>query len=147
MKAHTICSLLMAVSTALAVPAKRAEEAVTISGLWASETSETADVQFILVDANYDDTTDASLSWERPGPPVTDSRTEDGNYWVDFPGGVSNITSFTLAITRVKGPEIVEVTVNANETGSLWTCQTSIGSMVTTECRYSGNITVYPTSS
>lgn len=66
MKTTAICSLLLAASTALAVPAKRAEEAVTISGLWASETSETADVQFILVDPNYNDTTGANLSWYAP---------------------------------------------------------------------------------
>ncbi|PYI07417.1 hypothetical protein BO78DRAFT_341534 [Aspergillus sclerotiicarbonarius CBS 121057] len=147
MKATTICSLLMAASTVLAVPAKRDREPVTISGLWASETNETAAVQFILVDPNYNDTTGADVSWERPGPPVTDSTTEDGNYWVDFPGGVSNITSFILAITRIRGPEVIEVSVDTEAAGTSWSCHTSIGSLVTTECRYTNNITVYALSS
>lgn len=84
------------------------------------------------------------MARERPGPPVTDSRTEDGNYWVDFPGGVTNISAFTLAITRTDGPEVIEVTVNANATGSPWSCITVTGTVVTTECHYSGNITVFP---
>ncbi|PWY65010.1 hypothetical protein BO94DRAFT_540905 [Aspergillus sclerotioniger CBS 115572] len=84
------------------------------------------------------------MARERPGPPVTDSRTEDGNYWVVFPGGVTNISTFTLAITRTNGPEVIEVTVNATATGSLWSCVTETGTVVTTECHYSGKISAFP---
>lgn len=164
MKATTICSLLFAASTALAVPTKRAGEDVTISGLYASQTAETGFVTFILVDPNYNDTTGANIAWysslspplysmiiltdmarDIPGQPLTDSRTVDGNYFVHFPGGVNDISVFNLDVVRVKGPEEFSITLNDNGNGAApgtkWLCVTATGSEVSKKCHYNGNIT------
>jgi hypothetical protein len=62
MKATTICSLL-AVGSAIAAPAKRTEQAITISGLTASQTDQQGYITFTLKDPNYDDSTGANVIW------------------------------------------------------------------------------------
>ncbi|KAF5865256.1 hypothetical protein ETB97_004839 [Aspergillus alliaceus] len=150
MKATTICTILLATGTALAVPTKRAEKAVTISGLYASQTDKSGFVSFILDDPNYDEETGANVSWDRPGNPLTDSRTSDGAYFIHFPGGVNDISVFTMQLERVKGPESFSVSINDNGNGSApgtkWKCVTAVGSVVSKKCHYDGNVTVVPSA-
>lgn len=63
MKAATIFSLCLAATGALAVPTKRAGQAVTITGLKATYSDQQGSVQFSLWDPNYSDSTSASLTW------------------------------------------------------------------------------------
>ena len=63
MKATTICSFLLAAGTALAMPAKRAEKAITISDLFASQTDQQGYLTFKLNDPNYNDVTGANVIW------------------------------------------------------------------------------------
>ena len=62
MKTTAICSFLAA-GTALAMPATRAEKAITISGLFASQTDQNGYVTFNLNDPNYNDVTGANVIW------------------------------------------------------------------------------------
>jgi hypothetical protein len=63
MKATTICSLLLAVGSAIAAQARRTEQAITISGLTASQTNQQGLITFTLKDPNYDDSTGANVIW------------------------------------------------------------------------------------
>ncbi|KAF7157640.1 hypothetical protein CNMCM5623_002014 [Aspergillus felis] len=153
MKATTICSLLLAVGSAIAAPAKRTEQALTISGLTASQTSQQGYITFTLKDPNYDDSTGANVIWDRPGSPVAGARTSDGAYYVKFPGGVKDIAVFTLEVQRVKGTETVSVTLNDNGNGSApgtkWSCTSTNDSVagIIEKCTYDGDITLTPFNS
>ncbi|KAE8383442.1 hypothetical protein BDV26DRAFT_251749 [Aspergillus bertholletiae] len=148
MKATTIGSFLLAASIAAAMPAKRTEQALTISGLYASQTDEKGFISFNLDDPNYNDTTGANVEWDRPGFPLTDSRTSDGNYFVQFPGGVSDISVFIFQLQRVKGNEKVTFTLNDNGSGhapgTKWLCVTATGTETTKKCRYNGDLILTP---
>ncbi|KAJ5226266.1 hypothetical protein N7468_007491 [Penicillium chermesinum] len=151
MKTAEFIPLLLVAGSAVAAPSSKVSEAVTISGLSADQTNTTGWIEFILDDPNYQDVTGANIQWSIPGQPLADSRTEDGNYYVEFPGGVNDIGVFDLVITRVKGPEQISYTLNDNKNGgapgSKWECITSVGSVTTEKCYYHGNITVVPSTS
>ncbi|GIK05480.1 hypothetical protein Aspvir_009592 [Aspergillus viridinutans] len=150
MKATAICSLLLAVGSAIAAPAKRTEQAITISGLSAFQTNQQGYITFTLKDPNYDDSTGANVIWRRPGSPVAGARTSDGAYYVNFPGGVNDIAVFTLGVQRVKGTEAVSVTLNDNGNGSApgtkWSCTSTNDSVegILEKCTYDGDITLTP---
>ncbi|RHZ66776.1 uncharacterized protein CDV56_109359 [Aspergillus thermomutatus] len=150
MKATTICSLLLAAGSAIAAPAKRTEQAITISGLTASQTDQQGYITFSLKDPNYDDSTGANVIWHRPGSPIAGARTSDGSYYVNFPGGVNDIAVFTLEVQRVKGTETVSVTLNDNGNGSApgtkWSCTSTKDTVEGTveKCTYDGDITLTP---
>lgn len=63
MKTTTIYSILLVTGTALAVPARRGYEVVTISGLRASQTDQMGYVTFKLNDPNYHDETVGNVIW------------------------------------------------------------------------------------
>jgi hypothetical protein len=65
MKATTICSLLLAVGSAIAAQAKRTEQAITISGPTASQTNQQGFTTFTLKDPNYDDSTGANVKQKK----------------------------------------------------------------------------------
>lgn len=167
MKAANICSFLLAVGSAIAAPSKRTQQAITVSGLGASQTGEQGYITFNLKDPNYDDSTSANVIWyihrpssfntcsnrhgrHRPGSPVAGTRTNDGAYYVNFPGGVNDIAVFTLEVQRVKGTETVSVTLNDNGNGSApgtkWSCTSTNDSVegIVEECAYDGDITLTP---
>ncbi|EAW16769.1 uncharacterized protein NFIA_001160 [Aspergillus fischeri NRRL 181] len=153
MKVSTICSLLLAAGSTIAAPAKRTEQAISISGLSASQTDQQGYIAFTLKDPNYDDSTGANVIWHRPGSPVSGARTSDGAYYVNFPGGVNDIAVFTLEVQRVKSTETVSVTLNGNGNGSAsgtkWSCTSandSVGGPVE-KCAYDGDITLTPFNS
>ncbi|KAF4156654.1 hypothetical protein CNMCM8927_007749 [Aspergillus lentulus] len=135
MKAANICSLLLAVGSAIAAPSKRTQQAITISGLSASQTGH------------------ANVIWHRPGSPVAGTRTNDGAYYVNFPGGVNDIAVFTLEVQRVKGTETVSVTLNDNGNGSApgtkWSCTSTNDSVdgIVEESAYDGDVTLTPFNS
>ncbi|KAE8381145.1 hypothetical protein BDV26DRAFT_289643 [Aspergillus bertholletiae] len=143
MKTTAICSMLLAASTVLAMPAQQAEKAITISGLFASQTAQNGYVSFTLNDPNYNDVTGANVIWDRPGSPIAGARTSDSNYYVQFPGGVNDISVFTLQLQRVNGAETVSFTLNDNGSGhapgTKWLCTTETASK---KCHYDGDITL-----
>ncbi|RHZ70190.1 hypothetical protein CDV55_106679 [Aspergillus turcosus] len=156
MKATTICSLLLAAGSAIAAPAKRTEQAITISGLTASQTDQQGYITFTLKDPNYDDSTGANVIWNRPGSPGAGAYTiytSDRAYYVNFPGGVNDIAVFTLEVQRVKGSETVSVTLNDNGNGSApgtkWSCTSTDDTVEGTveKCTYDGDITLTPFNS
>jgi hypothetical protein len=63
MKATTIYSLLLAAGSAIAAPAKRTEQPITISSLSAFQTDQQGYITFTLNDPNYDDSTGANVTW------------------------------------------------------------------------------------
>lgn len=64
MKATTIGTLLLAAGTALAVPGKRAQKAVAISGFSASQNDQQGFVTFSFSDPNYNKAPiDANVLW------------------------------------------------------------------------------------
>ncbi|EAL86337.1 uncharacterized protein AFUA_3G00550 [Aspergillus fumigatus Af293] len=150
MKVSTIFSVVLAAGSAIAVPGKRAGQAITISDLKASQVDQQGYITFALKDPNYDDSTGANVIWHRPGNPVSGTRTSDGAYYVNFPGGVNDIAVFTLEVQRVKGTETVSVTLNDNGNGSApgskWSCTSTSGSVMGTvkKCAYDGDITLTP---
>ncbi|KAJ5584777.1 uncharacterized protein N7459_004577 [Penicillium hispanicum] len=151
MKTAAVFSVLLAATTSLAAPAKRADQPVTISGLWASLGKEHGSVQLSLEDPNFNDSTSATIDWNRPGVPPTDSRTADGNYYVHFPDAGTDITDLSrlsIQLERVKGPESISFTVYNEANDSKWTCYGVNGTDVTQECRFIGEgFSVPPTSS
>ncbi|KAE8419597.1 hypothetical protein BDV36DRAFT_251281 [Aspergillus pseudocaelatus] len=146
MKATTICSFLLAAGTALAMPAKRAEKAITISGLFASQIDQQGYITFKLNDPNFNDVTGANVIWDRPGSPVEGARTSDAAYYVQFPGGVNDISVFTLQLQRVNGTEKVSFTLNDNGSGhapgTKWLCNTETKTQTVKQCHYDGDITL-----
>lgn len=165
MKTTTVYSILLAAGTALAVPATRGAEVVTISGLRASQTEQTGYVTFHLNDPNYQVETLANVIWyaslssphvrrltkmarDRPGNPQENSRTNDEAYHVHFPGGVKDISAFDLQLERVNGTEKFSVCINDNRNGqdTKWICGTASGVEMSKKCHYDGDITVTPSS-
>ncbi|GAB1199627.1 hypothetical protein APSETT444_008984 [Aspergillus pseudonomiae] len=145
MKTTAICSFLAA-GTALAMPATRAEKAITISGLFASQTDQNGYVTFNLNDPNYNDVTGANVIWDRPGNPIAGARTSDAAYYVQFPGGVNDISVFILQLQRVNSTETVSFTLNDNGSGhapgTKWLCNTETGTVTSKKCHYDGVITL-----
>ncbi|KAB8275945.1 hypothetical protein F9C07_2281384 [Aspergillus flavus] len=147
MKATTICSFLLATGTALAMPAKRAEQTITISELFASQTDQNGYVTFKLDDPNYNDVTGANVIWRRPGNPIEGARTSDAAYYVQFPGGVNDISVFILQLQRVNSTEKVSFTLNDNGSGhapgTKWHCNsTESGTQTVKKCNYDGVISL-----
>ncbi|GMG02118.1 unnamed protein product [Aspergillus oryzae var. brunneus] len=134
MKATTICSFLLATGTALAMPAKRAKQTITISELFASQTDQNGYVTFKLDDPNYNDVTGANVIC-------------DAAYYVQFPGGVNDISVFILQLQRVNSTEKVSFTLNDNGSGhapgTKWHCNsTESGTQTVKKCNYDGVISL-----
>ncbi|KAL4781255.1 hypothetical protein BJX76DRAFT_335953 [Aspergillus varians] len=151
MKTATILSILLATGSSLAMPAKRAGQAATISDLFASQTSQNGYVTFAFNDPNKNDNTGANVVWDRPGKPRNDSRTADAAYYVRFPGGVTDISLFNLLIERVDGSEQFSIAIsdngNGGAPGTKWSCDGESGVDESKHCHYNGTISLTPASS
>ncbi|CAI7587854.1 unnamed protein product [Penicillium manginii] len=145
MKAAIISSLYLAATGALAVPTKRAGQAVTITGLKATYSDQQGSVQFSLWDPNYSDSTSASLNWDRPGQPPAESWSADHNYVVKFPNGVNyeQPTWLSFVIKRTGGVEEIDVALGSNADASQWGCHKEEGTQV---CIFTGDLIVTPYS-
>lgn len=74
MKVSNIYSVVLAAGSAIAVPGKRAGQAITISDLKASQVDQQGYITFALKDPNYDDSTGANVIWYIyvPSGPIRD---------------------------------------------------------------------------
>ncbi|KAE8416684.1 hypothetical protein BDV36DRAFT_199205 [Aspergillus pseudocaelatus] len=147
MKATTIGTLLLAAGTALAVPGKRAQKDVAISGFSASQNDQQGFVTFSFSDPNYNKAPiDANVLWQRPGNPPSNARTSDGAYLVQFPDGVDDISTFTLQVQRENSTAKVSLTVDDAAKDTNWNCSNVNGTENGKKCHYNGNIVFTPPS-
>ncbi|KAJ5116858.1 hypothetical protein N7456_001206 [Penicillium angulare] len=141
--------LLLAGSTAVAIPTKRAGkyEAVTINSLSTTLSDEWGSIQMRFTDPNYEASTTFNMSWIRPGDPPAYTMSGDSNYLLSFPEGVDEIARLDFVVKRDDSTETISVDVYNEAEDSVWTCGPLKSTPGTQRCYAAAQISVLPTSS
>ncbi|GFG10532.1 hypothetical protein IFM5058_04974 [Aspergillus udagawae] len=118
----TTASILLAVSSALAVPTNiKRDSYIQISDLWAKAGPST-----------YGDL------------PKSNARCNNGEYYIKFPNGAPDFNWFTLELRRVNGsiPEDGHVLLSSNANGAapgtMWICLNAPEPGIEISCSYDG---------
>ncbi|KAJ5730872.1 uncharacterized protein N7483_005380 [Penicillium malachiteum] len=141
-----IASVLLAASSALAVPHARRASSIAITDLTARDSVLDGIVSFTLTDPNYpDDTpTDCYTFWNNGDGPDPSARCYNEEYYIRFPAWADDFNSFTLEVERVNGTIAEDGTavLDSSATGTNWICEDDPESGVNIECAYSGTLEI-----
>ncbi|KAL4891976.1 hypothetical protein BDV59DRAFT_56483 [Aspergillus ambiguus] len=146
----TAISLLLTATAAFAAPTNTTTQSTSlqISDMWAttSAKSNNANMHFVLTDPNYpnDTPTDCNLIWPYGSDPDQNARCNNGQYYIRFPNGATDIGYFTLELERVSGPiaekgqVLLSDNANGGAPGTKWICDELNNPGVTERCYYTG---------
>ncbi|KAJ6015914.1 hypothetical protein N7540_010505 [Penicillium herquei] len=142
-----IASVLLAASSAFAVPHAKRESAIAITDLTARDSITDGMVSYTLTDPNYPDDTPTTCYtfWNNGDGPDGAARCDNEEYYMKFPGWADDFNSFTLEVERVNGsiPEDGSAVLDSSAAGTNWICEDNPESDVFITCAYSGTLEIY----
>ncbi|KAJ5734022.1 hypothetical protein N7493_002808 [Penicillium malachiteum] len=141
-----IASVLLAASSAFAVPHAKRDSYISITDLIGRDSITDGSIGFTLTDPNYpDDTpTDCYTFWVNGDGPDGSARCDNAEYYMKFPGWDDNFNLFTLEVQRVSGsiPENGSVVLDSSAAGSKWVCVDNPESGVNINCVYNATLLI-----